>query len=89
MPVKPLDEVAVGDVLARDLKNAQGMVLAKQGARVTDALLRTLKMWGVESVKVNDGDAAQASDAGIEKKDLEDLMHATEAAYKTVSRIAR
>jgi len=57
MPTKPIDEIAVGDLLATDLTNSQGAVLVKAGVRVGESHMRMLRMWGIESVEVADAEA--------------------------------
>ena len=52
MPLKSVNAITPDDVLGEDVTTAQGAVLVKAGAILSDDHVRTLKMWGVESVWV-------------------------------------
>ena len=78
MPAKKLDDVNVGDVLAKDLTNSQGAVLVKAGAAITESHLRLLRMWGVSSVEVADPAGGTTGAAAVTEK----LLDEAEAAIR-------
>jgi hypothetical protein len=55
MSVKKLDDVIVGDITDADVLNPQGAVLVKAGVSVEEKQLRLFKMWGIEKLKIRDG----------------------------------
>jgi len=63
MPVKNLDDLAIGDILSGDITNSRGLVLVRSGAEVTDAHIRLFRMWGVNSAPVADSDAPETAGA--------------------------
>ena len=60
MPVKNLDDLAVGDVLSGDVANSQGVVLVRAGIEISEAHLRLFRALGVKAAAVADPDDAGA-----------------------------
>ena len=52
MPPKNIDDIQPGEVLAEDVTNAQGVVLARAGATVSAAHLRLFRTWGITALPV-------------------------------------
>jgi len=76
MSLKRLEEVKEGDVAGADVINPQGAVLVKSGVPLQEKHLRLLRMWGVESVKIDDGQEEEGG-AGAES-----MLDAAEAEIK-------
>lgn len=75
MPLKRLEDVQVGDVLAQDLTNAQGTVLVKANTPLQEAHIRLLRMWGVEKAHIAAPDSSeeesQSPDACLDAAEAE------------------
>jgi len=81
MAMKSVNDVVPGEMLGEDVATARGVALMKAGVIVTDELLRTLKMWGVESVWViQPGDREEALQEASEE--WEKLLDEAEANLK-------
>jgi len=52
MPIKKVDRLEEGDILASDIAGNQGVVLAKAGAVVKTSHVKLFKQWGVLTVQV-------------------------------------
>lgn len=63
MPDKKPDDFIEGDVLARDITNSQGVVLARAGTELKDAHRRLFRMWGVKTIAVAGPDDPEAGNA--------------------------
>jgi len=52
MPITPIDEIKPGMVLAEDLTTAEGRTLLPQGTMLTEAHIRTCRVWGIIDVPI-------------------------------------
>ena len=53
----PLNKAQAGMTLAKDVLNAQQMLLLKKGTALSEKSLRMLKSWGVEVICIQASDA--------------------------------
>jgi hypothetical protein len=60
---RPLDEIAAGDVLARELRDANGRFLLAKATKLTPELIGQLRRRGVDSVSVLVEIPAEAAEA--------------------------
>ena len=57
-----IEDVKPGMILARPVRNRQGVLLLESGARTTNKSIRIFKSWGVNEVAVK-GDHSESSDS--------------------------
>ena len=69
MPIKKVDRLEEGDILASDIGNNQGVVLVKAGVAVTASHVKLLKRWGVLSVQVAEGGPGGAPEVRPEHRE--------------------
>ncbi|QJB55784.1 HDOD domain-containing protein [Pseudodesulfovibrio sp. zrk46] len=58
MPKLPIEAIEPGMALAEDLTTSEGRMLLPRGAVVTEAHLRTCRVWGISEVSIQGDDAA-------------------------------
>ena len=70
MPIKKVDRLEEGDVLASDISNHRDVVLVKAGAAVTASHVKLFKKWGVLTVQVAErGDFGAAPEVRPEHRE--------------------
>lgn len=80
MPIRKVDALEEGDILAGDIANAQGVVLVKAGAAIKAAHIRLFELWGVLTVQVADA----GSGGGRTKEVTEEHREKAQADLKAL-----
>lgn len=70
MPKLNIDALEPGMILADDLKTAEGRMLLPRGAMLTDAHIRTCRVWGIVEAAIQ-GDEEEESDHPTRLEDLD------------------
>lgn len=71
----PLDQLAVGMVLAEPLKNVNGSVMLPPGSAITEKHIRAMRMWGVLDIDIQ-GEAAPTANERMPPANASDLAKA-------------
>lgn len=88
MGMVPLDNLAVGMVLAADVRDRTGRMLLGAGAPLTDKHLTIFRTWGVAEADiegVDDGDAAPALPAEVDPAALAAAEEALRPLFRHAS----
>ncbi|MDR3109229.1 MAG: response regulator [Planctomycetaceae bacterium] len=62
MKIVPIDEVQPGQILAQDIKRADGIPLIGQGTELSENLLRMLKNLNIESIAIDEGEKKEEAE---------------------------
>jgi hypothetical protein len=68
MATKKIKDLQEGMILAGDVKDRNGMLIASHGQRVSEKHLRTFKSWGVTEVDIEES-VREKTEAGLAKKE--------------------
>ena len=69
MPIRKVDQLEEGDILASDIGNNQGVVLVKAGVAVKASHVKLLKQWGVLTVQIAEGGPGDAPEVRPEHRE--------------------
>ena len=73
-----IEDIKPGMILARPVRNRQGVLLLEAGARITDKSIRIFKSWGVNEIAVKgnlpDSTASVGNTGGPKKESIENQL---------------
>ena len=71
MPIKKVDRLEEGDILASGITGNQGVVLVKAGAAVTASHVKLFKQWGILTVQVAESHGPGGAAPKVQPEHLE------------------